>query len=91
MRKKRGENLGNKGRFLQSIRGKIFLMGSTAVIASVILGAVGIISLNQNNSNQEVLTEMNRINLYQYENQSLDTSYLYFLEDSYLAGIVENM
>ena len=27
----------------------------------------------------------------QYENQSLDTSYLYFLEDSYLADIVKNM
>lgn len=66
-------------------------MGGTAVIASVILGAAGIISLNQNNSNQDVLTEMNRINLYQYENQSLDTSYLYFLEDSYLENIVENM
>lgn len=34
---------------------------------------------------------MNRIHLYQYENQSLDTSYLYFLEDSYLADIVKNM
>lgn len=91
MKKKKTEASGSKGRFLQSIRGKICLMGGTAVIASVILGAVGILSLNQNNSNQDVLTEMNRINLYQYENQSLDTSYLYFLEDSYLAGIVENM
>lgn len=91
MKRKRSENLGGNGRFLQSIRGKMFLMGGTAVTASIILGAVGIVSLNQNNRNQDVLTEMNRINLYQYENQSLDTSYLYFLEDSYLAGIVENM
>lgn len=91
MNKKQSERSAGGGRFLQSIRGKICLMGGTAVIASVILGAVGIISLNQNNSNQDVLTEMNRINLYQYENQSLDTSYLYFLEDSYLENIVENM
>ena len=91
MGKKRSGQTGSKGRFLQSIRGKIFLMGGTAVIASVILGAVGIVSLKQNNSNQDVLTEMNRINLYQYENQSLDTSYLYFLEDSYLRDIVSNV
>lgn len=91
MSKKRSENLGGKGGFLQSIRGKIFLMGGTAVTASIILGAASIVSLNQNNSNHDVLTQMNRLNLYQYENQSLDTSYLYFLEDSYLAGIVENM
>lgn len=91
MGKKNSGQTNKKGRFLQSIRGKILLMGGTAVTASVILGAVGIFSLKQNNSNQDVLTEMNRINLYQYENQSLDTSYLYFLEDSYLANIVKNV
>lgn len=91
MSKKKSENLGGKGSFLQSIRGKIYLMGGTAVTASLILGITGIVSLNQNNSNQEVLTQMNRLNLYQYENQSLDTSYLYFLEDSYLEGIVNNL
>ncbi len=56
MGKKRSGQTGSKGRFLQSIRGKIFLMGGTAVIASVILGAVGIVSLKQNNSNQDVLS-----------------------------------
>ena len=91
MGKNHSGQTGGKGRFLQSIRGKIFLMGGTAVTASVILGAVGIVSLKQNNSNQDVLTEMNRINLYQYENQSLDTSYLYFLEDSYLRDLVSNV
>lgn len=61
------------------------------MIAAIILGVSGIISLNSNNSNNEVLTQMNRINLYQYENQSLDTSYLYFLEDSYLGNIIDNL
>lgn len=80
-----------KQSFLRSIRGKILLMGGTAIGASLILGCTGIASLNRNNRNNEVLTQMNRINLYQYENQSLDTSYLYFLEDSYLAQIVDNL
>lgn len=86
-----GEKQGKKGGFFQGVRGKIFLMGGMAMIAAIILGVSGIISLNSNNSNNEVLTQMNRINLYQYENQSLDTSYLYFLEDSYLGNIIDNL
>lgn len=79
------------GGFLQTIRGKILLMGGTAILASCILGAAGVIALNKNSRNNEVLTEMNRINQYQYQNQSLETSYLYFLEDSYLENIVTNL
>lgn len=81
----------DKGNFFQSIKGKILIMGGTAIAASAILGAMGVIALNKNSNNNDVLTEMNHINLYQYENQSLETSYLYFLEDSYLENIVTNM
>lgn len=79
------------GNFLKSIRGKICLMGATAILAMGALGVTGIVSLNKNNANNEVLSRMNRINLYQYENKSLDTSYLYFLEQSYLEQIVSNL
>ena len=75
----------------QSIKGKILVMGGAAILASVILGSVGIVALNKNSRNNEVLKEINRINLSQNENQSLDTSYLYFLEDSYLESIVTNL
>ncbi len=86
---------GSKGRgrirLGQSIKGKILLMGGTAILASAVLGGVGITSLNKNSRNNEVLKKINQINLYQYENQSLDTSYLYFLEESYLENIVKNL
>lgn len=75
----------------QSIKGKILLMGGVAILASVILGSVGIAALNKNSRNNEVLKKINQINLAQNENQSLDTSYLYFLEDSYLESIVNNL
>lgn len=75
----------------QSIKGKILVMGGVAILASVILGSVGIVALNKNSRNNEVLKEINQINLSQNENQSLDTSYLYFLEDSYLENIVTNL
>lgn len=66
-------------------------MGGVSILASLILGYAGLSSLNKNSVNNEVLSTINRINLLQYENQSLDTSYLYFLEDSYLGQIVDNL
>ncbi|MBO5486261.1 MAG: hypothetical protein J5988_04940, partial [Eubacterium sp.] len=80
-----------KGNFLQSMKGKILIMGGTAIAASAVLGVIGVTALNKNSNNNDVLTEMNHINLYQYENQSLETSYLYFLDSSYLENIVTNM
>lgn len=92
VRQKQGQSYRDgKGNFLTSIKGKIVLMGTVAIAASGILGYVGMSSLNRSSRNNEVSTDINRINLYQYENQSLDTSYLYFLESSYLDNIVENL
>ncbi len=92
VKQKRGQSYRDgKGNFLTSIKGKIVLMGVVAIAASGILGYVGMSSLNRSSRNNEVSTDINRINLYQYENQSLDTSYLYFLESSYLDNIVENL
>jgi len=80
-----------KESFFGSIKGKIILMGVIAVVASCVSGYVGMASLNKNSSNNEMLTDINRINLYQYENKSFDTSYLYFLEDQYLESIINNL
>ena len=66
-------------------------MGGVAIAASVILGSGGITALNKNSRNNEVLKEINAINVAQSENQSLETSYLYFLDDSYLEKIVKNL
>ena len=75
----------------RSIKGKILIVGGVAILASVVLGGVGITALNKNSRNNEILKQINQINLTQNENQSLDTSYLYFLEDSYLENIIKNL
>ena len=48
-----------KMRLVQSIKGKILLMGGVAIAASVILGSGGITALNKNSRNNEVLKEIN--------------------------------
>ena len=45
-RKKNAKALGKIG-FLQSIKGKIWIMGGTAIAASAILGVVGVNSLTK--------------------------------------------
>ena len=77
--------------FFKSIKGKIMFMGAVSIAASAVLGYAGLSSLNKNHVNNEILTKVNLINQLQYENQSLDTSYLYYLEDSYLGEIVDNL
>ena len=80
-----------KASFLQSIKGKVVLMGAVALVSAFILGYVGISAVNKTGKNNEILSEINEVNLYQYENKSLETSFLYFLQDSYLESIVTNL
>lgn len=74
-----------------SIRSKIVYIGIFSIIASIIVGVAGIYSINKNNSNNKLTTEINNINLLQYENQGLDTSYLHYLDSKYLEKIAENL
>ena len=73
------------------IKGKIRLIGGVAILSAVVLGTVGVSALNKNSRSNQILKEINEINLTQNENQTLDTSYLYFLDDSYLEKIVKNL
>ena len=77
--------------FLQSIKGKVMMMSILAILASVILGVAGLSALSRNDANNNVLSKINDISLLQYQNQSLETSYLYSLEDSYLGNILDNL
>lgn len=77
--------------FLNSMKGKILIMGFLALLAIAIIGTVSILSVNKNNDNNQIMADMNEINLLQNENQTEDTSFLYYLENSYLQSIVENL
>lgn len=77
--------------FLQSIKGKVMMMSILSILASVILGIAGLSALSRNDANTNVLSKINDISTMQYENQSLETSYLYSLDDSYLGSILDNL
>ena len=75
----------------RSIRNKLVLLGAVAVFAALILGVTGIYLINSSNANNKVLEDINNVNLYQNENQTLDVSFLYNLDNSDNEKIVENL
>ena len=76
---------------LKSIRGKLITLGSISIISTVILGMTGIQLMNKNNSNNQVLNDMNNINLLQHENEAQEVKFLYYLDEAYYASVLENL
>ncbi len=68
---------------IRSIRGKLILLGLVAVLATAVLGMVGIYSLGSTNKNNDLLALINDVNLVNYENETLNVQFLYQLENSY--------
>ena len=66
-----------------SIRGKLLVLGCVSIVTTLILGFTGIYLIRSNNANNQVLADINKINLLQNNNQTLDVSYLYDLDNSY--------
>ena len=44
-----------KVKFYQSVKGKILMMGALGIIAAIIIGVVGVTSINRNGRNSEVV------------------------------------
>lgn len=76
---------------LTTIQGKISIMGILAIITSLIIGRVGIYSLKLNIKNSQIDSLVNEISILQYQNQSLDTLYQYYIDESYLEQIMTNL
>lgn len=79
------------GHIFGGIRGKILCISAVSVAASLVLGGAGITALNKTSRNNTILKDINQVNLAQNENQALDTSYCYYLDNSYLEKIVSNL
>lgn len=76
---------------IQSMRGKFILMGTFSFVAILVLGVIGILSLNKNSKNNNIGRYINEISLLQSKNNSLETLYQYYLDEKYLQEIYQNL
>ena len=81
----------NKGNFIQSVKGKILVMGSLGIAAALVIGLVGIISINRNAQNSEVVSTVDEINILQAKNIGNDALYQYYVDESYLNATLTNL
>lgn len=80
-----------KGSIFQSIKGKIMIMGVFAIAAAIVIGQVGITSINQNAKNSQVESTVNTISVLQSENQANEALYQYYVDQTYLDTILANL
>ena len=75
---------------IQSMKGKAALMGVLAIASSVVIGGVGIISINRIVNNGETETLINSIIKLQTEDKANDALYQYYTDRQYLDDIQVN-
>ena len=76
---------------LQSIKSKIVLMGVFAIAAAVIIGYVGIKSINRNVKNSQVESVVNTINSLQAQSQVDEALYQHYVDQAYLESILADL
>ena len=75
---------------IQSMKGKAALMGVLAIASSVVIGGVGIRSINRIVNNGETKTLINSIIKLQTEDKANDALYQYYIDQQYLDDIQVN-
>lgn len=88
---KRVKNTKKKGMLFQSIKGKIAIMGIFAIAAAVLIGYVGITSVDRNAKNSQVESTVNTISVLQSQNLANEALYQYYVDQNYLDTIVSNL
>ena len=81
----------SKGTFIQSVKGKILVMGALGIAAAIAIGLVGIISINRNAQNSEVVSTVDKINILQAQNIGNDALYQYYVDETYLNATLTNL
>ena len=80
-----------KGNFLQSVKGKILIMGVLGIAAALIIGIIGISSINRNGQISEMVSLVNEISVLQSQNLANDALYQYYIDESYLDASLDNL
>lgn len=80
-----------KGKFYQSVKGKILMMGALGIVVAIIIGIVGVSSIHRNGNNSEVVSLVNEIGVLQAQNLANDALYQYYVDETYLNASLENL
>ena len=78
-------------RIFQTIKSKILLMGIFSIFVAVVIGMIGMQSINKSGTNSEIESIANEIDVLQAKNLALEAQYQYYIEQSYLDGILANL
>ncbi len=89
MKKNKDQN--SKGNLFQSVKGKILVMGILGIAAAIIIGIVGVTSINRNGNISEVVSLVEQINLLQALNLANDAKYQYYVDEKYLDDTITNL
>ena len=81
---------GPKGIFIQSIKGKVIVMGMISILIAGVIGCVGIMSVNNNLTNSDVEAAAYEIDMLRSQNQENEALYQYHVEQTYLDNINAN-
>lgn len=66
-------------------------MGAFGIAAAVLIGIVGVISINRNAQISQVVSMVNEINVLQSQNLANDALYQYYVDDAYLKAALSNL
>ncbi|MDD5935070.1 MAG: methyl-accepting chemotaxis protein [Clostridiales bacterium] len=91
MKKKRVKSTKGNSLLNVTMRARIVFMGTVAVSAALLIGTVSISSINKNSKNNKIESLVSDINRLQYQNQALEISYQYYIDDTYLNSINQNL
>ena len=80
-----------KGSFIQSVKGKILIMGVLGIAAALIIGIIGISSIHRNGQISEMVSLVNEISVLQSQNLANDALYQYYVDESYLNASLDNL
>ena len=75
----------------QTVKGKTLIMGALGIVAALIIGGVGVFSINRNAKNAEVVSLVNDISVLQSENLANDALYQYYVDENYLNSTLANL
>ena len=87
----KGTTRKSKGNFIQSVKGKILVMGALGIAAALVIGIVGVTSINRNAQISEMVSVVDEINVLQSQNVANDALYQYYVDESYLKASQDNL